>query len=253
MSLELNVKEVRKRGSKIKIGDNEYKLSDFDTQKNKILKELKNVNYNDLADLVYRLQVTYDEIIDIIDLKYIVGSTKGYTLPPGIYEIIEINFMLKSSLPKETKVNITIDDVRLKSNWTNKKIRFTKMSTFYVFLGFPQSHSRELGDIRGCIQLIPGTYKSDKPINITGSDKFHLKCDCIRGSIVNGAREPNLYSFALSSKPGYKMYKEPRIKLLEKINKTVLIQLTFCLEDDDHKAVDFINETISFICQLIKI
>ena len=30
-SLELHVKEVRKRGNKIKIGDNEYKLSDFDT------------------------------------------------------------------------------------------------------------------------------------------------------------------------------------------------------------------------------
>ena len=32
-SLELHVEEVRKRGHKIKIGDSEYKLSDFDTQK----------------------------------------------------------------------------------------------------------------------------------------------------------------------------------------------------------------------------
>ena len=32
-SLDLHVKEVRKRGSRIKLGDNEYKLSDFDTQK----------------------------------------------------------------------------------------------------------------------------------------------------------------------------------------------------------------------------
>ena len=32
-SLELHVKEVQKRGTKIKIGDNEYKLSDFDNQK----------------------------------------------------------------------------------------------------------------------------------------------------------------------------------------------------------------------------
>ena len=51
-SLELHVEEVRKRGKKIKIGDNEYKLSDFDTQKNEILEELKNVKYNDLEDLV---------------------------------------------------------------------------------------------------------------------------------------------------------------------------------------------------------
>ena len=32
-SLELHVEEVRKRGNKRKIGDNEYQLSDFDTQK----------------------------------------------------------------------------------------------------------------------------------------------------------------------------------------------------------------------------
>ena len=32
-SSELHVKEIRKRGNKIKIGDNEHKLSDFDTQK----------------------------------------------------------------------------------------------------------------------------------------------------------------------------------------------------------------------------
>ena len=41
-SLELHVVEVRKRGNKIKIGDDEYKLSDFDTQKHEILQELKN-------------------------------------------------------------------------------------------------------------------------------------------------------------------------------------------------------------------
>ena len=37
-SLELHVEEVRKRGNKIKIGEKEYKLSDFDTQKMRYLK-----------------------------------------------------------------------------------------------------------------------------------------------------------------------------------------------------------------------
>ena len=68
-SLQLDVEEVRKRGNKIKIRDNEYKLLDFDTQKNEILEELRNVKYNDLKDLVYRKQLTYDENIDILDLK----------------------------------------------------------------------------------------------------------------------------------------------------------------------------------------
>ena len=77
--------EVRKRGSKIKRGDIEYKLSDFDTQKNEILEELRNVKYNDLEDLVYRMPLTYDEIMDILDLKYIPTKRTGYSLNPGIY------------------------------------------------------------------------------------------------------------------------------------------------------------------------
>ena len=253
-SLELHVEEVRKRGNKIKIKDNEYKLSDFDTQKNEILEELKNVKYNDLEDLVYRMRLSYDEIRDILDLKYIPTKRTGYSLDPGIYGIIDLNNALKHILPDNVKVNITIDDIRLKSNLKiNQTLIFTEKSFFYTIIGFTQSRSYPLDDIDGFYQLIAGSYKSDKPINITGIDKIHLKCDCIQGSIVNGIREPILYSFALSSPPGHKIYKEPRVKLFKKVNKSVLSHIIFYLEDDDHKAVDFNNETISFTCQLIKI
>ena len=67
-SLELHVNEVRKRGKKIKIGDKEYNLSDFDNQKYEILEEIKKTKYNDLGDLVYRMPLTYDEVIDVLDL-----------------------------------------------------------------------------------------------------------------------------------------------------------------------------------------
>ena len=87
----------------------------------------------------------------------------------------------------ERKVKITFDDIRQKSNsTTNKKIRFTEKSYFYTFLGYTQSHSGVLGDIEGFVQLIPASYNSDKPNNLTGVDKFLLKSNCIIGSIVNG-------------------------------------------------------------------
>ena len=253
-SLELHVEEVKKRGNKIKIADKEFKLSDFDNQKSEIIEELKNVKYNDLEDLVYRMRLSYDEIMDILDLKYYSTKRTGYSLNPGIYEVIDLKKTLKHILPDVVKVNITIDDIRSKSNLKiNQTLIFTEKSFFYTILGFTQSRSYPLDDIDGFYQLIAGSYKSDKPINITGIDKIHLKCDCIQGSIVNGIREPILYSFALSSPPGYKIYKEPRVKLFKKINKSVLSHITFYVEDDDHKAVDFNGETISFTCQLIKI
>ena len=253
-SLELHVDEVKKRGNKIKIADKEYILSDFDTQKNEIIEELKNAKYNNLEDLVYRLRLSYDEIMDILDLNYIPTKRTGYSLNPGIYEVIDLNNTLKHILPDNVKVNITIDDIKLKSNLnTNQTLLFTKKSFFYTILGFTQSRSYPLDDIDGFYQLIAGSYKSDKPINITGIDKVHLKCDCIQRSIVNGVREPILFSFALSSPPGHKIYKKPRVKLFKKVKKSVLSHITFYFEDDDHKPVDFHGDTISFRSQLIKI
>ena len=208
-SLELHVEEVRKRGNTIKFGDKEYKLLDFNNQKYEILEELKKAKYNDLGDLVYRMQLTYDENIDVLDLKYVSTKRIGYSLNPGIYEVIDLNNTLKHILPDNVKVNVTIDDIRLKSNLKiNQTSIFTENSFFYTILGFTQSRSYPLDDIDGFYQLIAGSYKSDKPINVTGIDKIHLKCDCIQGSIVNGIREPILYSFALSSPPGHKIYKQ---------------------------------------------
>ena len=253
-SLELHVEEVRKRGNIIKIGDKEYKLSDFDNQKYEIIEELKKVGYNDLKDLVYRMRLSYNEIMNILDLKYTPTKSTGYSFNPGIYEVVNLNNTLKHILPDNVKISITIDDIRLKSNLkTNQTVIFTERSFFYTILGFTQSRSYPLDDIDGFYQIIAGSYKSDKPINITGIDKIHLKCDCIQGSIVNGIREPILYSFALSSTPGHEIYKEPRIKLFKKINNSILSRITFYFADDDHKPVDFNNETISFTCQLIKI
>ena len=168
--------------------------------------------------------------------------------------MIDLNNTLKYILPDNVEISITIDDIRLKSKLKiDQTLLFTKKSFFYTILGFTQSRSYPLDDIDGFYQLIAGLYKSDKPINITGIDKVHLKCDCIQGSIVNCVREPILFSFALSSPPGHKIYKEPRVKLFKKVNKSVLSHITFYFEDDDYKPVDFNNETISFTCQLVKI
>ena len=93
--IELHVKEVRKRGSQIKTKDNEYKVSDFNTKKNEILEEVRKVKDNDFVDLIYKFQLTYDEIIDILDLKNIPTKRTGYSLDPGFYEVSDINKTLE--------------------------------------------------------------------------------------------------------------------------------------------------------------
>ena len=108
-------KEVKRTGHE------EGKLSDFDSSKTEVLEELKNIIYHDLEDLLYRIQLTYDEIIDKLDIKYFASKTTSYTLPPGLYEIGNINKTLQLLLPDIVEVSITIDDIRIKS-----KLKFTK-------------------------------------------------------------------------------------------------------------------------------
>ena len=77
--------------------------------------------------MVYRFDLTYDEIVNILDVHYKAGSTNGYTILAGIYEMTDFNFMLQFLLPNKVKANITNDVNRLGSNLTTiKRIRFTK-------------------------------------------------------------------------------------------------------------------------------
>ena len=152
------------------------------------------------------MELTYDEIMDILGTKYFPSQKTGFTLPPGIYEISDIKKKLQFFLPDFVKVKITIDDIRLKSDLNfNLILIFTKKPFFNTLLGFVGSHSSPLRDIKGFVSSITGTYGSEKPTNVTGIDKNQLKSDCNNGSVVKGVREPILYSFALSEPPGHKI------------------------------------------------
>ena len=64
-------------------------------------------------------------------MNYIDTSTKGKLLRAGNYEISHNKLMLKSLLPDEVKVFISIEDITLKSKLiTNKAIWFTKKPFF---------------------------------------------------------------------------------------------------------------------------
>ena len=170
-------------------------------------------------------------------------------LPPGAYELVDINNTIQQELIKcctlpggssDFKLNIEADTISMKSVLTTSNpINFN--SKLNELLGFTNTH------------YIQGTHISEKPVMITTTDKVHLKCDCVDGSIVNGIREQILFSFNLSAPPGYKIIKEPNIILYKKINKTRLDSIQFFLEDKNHIPVDFNSETLTFTIQIIKI
>ena len=144
-------------------------------------------------------------------------------------------------------INIEFDDITRKTklvvNIAIIAIMFDEKSFFSSILGFTP----------GWDYKHYNKYTSQKIVNLGSTNKIHLKCDCIDGSVVNGLRQPILYSFVLDKLPGYKVFSEPETIHYKRINKSVLNTITFYLEDDHNEEVKFNGETLTFTLQMIKI
>ena len=209
-------------------------------------KKLTRKDFNQLKELIEVFNYP-DQQIHIPDFEIEHGSF-GIQLIPGANELVDINASVKqiitdmkpALLYSDFKFNIIPDTISMKSVLTpSNPIHFN--SELNKVLGFTQR------------DYPSGTHTSEKPVMITTTDKVHLKCDCVDGSIVNGIREQILFSFNLSAPPGYKIIKEPTTVLYKLINKTRLDTIHFFLEDSNHDSVDFNGETLTFTIQIIKI
>ena len=73
--------------------------------------------------MAFRMKLGYSEYEYKTDMKYIAASSFRYTLPPEIFELSDLNRMLKSLLPDDAKLNFIFDEMRLRSNLsTNEKL-----------------------------------------------------------------------------------------------------------------------------------
>ena len=195
--------------------------------------------------------------IDLVedDIKLVLDEYNSnfitYKLTPGIYTFKDISETLFNILQSEypgpgNVIDIEYDDITMKTKLVVSygiiAIRFNEKSVFRTVLGFNS----------GWDYKFYNKYTSQKIVNLGSTNKIHLKSDCIDSSVVNGVRQPILYSFVLDKLPGYKVFSEPETIHYKK-NKSVLNTVTFYLEDNDHKEVDFNGETLTFTLQMIKI
>ena len=205
-------------------------------------------------EIYLRVRVGLDEEDIQLILKEYNSHFITYELSPGIYiiqdisdavhtfsdhsEIIEIEY---NDISMKTKLILKYKDLR--ENFALGTLRFDKKSFFHTLLGHDPYFDYK----------VPGVYTSDKILNLNTTNKIHLKCDCNLGSVQNGLGQPILYSFVIVKPSGFKFFSEPETIHYKKINKSVLNTITFYLETDENKEVNFNGETLTFTLQRIKI
>ena len=175
-----------------------------------------------------------------------------YELEPGIYSHKDLSKALLEILQPEhykyhNAIDIRFDDITMETKlivgFEILAIRFDEKSFVSNILGFTP----------GWDYKNYNKYTSQRVVNLGSTNKIHLKCDVIDGKVVNGLRQPILYSFVSDKLPGYKVFSEPETIHFKKINKSVLNTITFYLEDDNNEKVDFNGKTLTFTLQMIKI
>ena len=231
--------------------------------KKQVTKRMKDVGYmNNVADYVRSVFQDFESYlrteVDLVedDIKLALDEYNSnfitYELEPGIYTFKDISEALVNILQTEypgpsNVIIIEYDDITGKTKLVVRDgiiaIRIDEKSFFSTILGFTS----------GWDYKHYNRYISQKFVNLSSTNKIHLKCDVIDGSVVNGDRQPILYSFVLDKPSGYKVFSEPETIHYKKINKSVLKTITFYLEDDNNKKVDFNQETLIFTLQMIKI
>ena len=191
-------------------------------------------------------------------LKQYNANFVTYQLNPGNYTVKDLQEAVISFGDHEKTLQIEYDDLNKKTKLiltrfrsTFGTLRFNEKSFLHTVLKFDPYWDYK--PTNAFNSIAPGTYVNDRVLNLNTINKIHLKCDCIDGSNQDGLRQPILFSFVLDKPSGYKIVCEPETIDYKKINKSVLSDITFYLEGNDHKEVDFNGETLSFTLEMIKI
>ena len=198
---------------------------------------------------------TENELVDD-DIRLISDEDNSsfitYKLEPCIYTFKDNSEALIKILQPEyelfdNSVDNKVDDITMKTKLVvrpdNIAKIFDKKSIFSSILGFnpfwDYEHNNE--------------YISQKSVNLSTTNKKHLKCDVINGSIVNGLTQPKLFSSFLDKPAGNKVFCEPETIHYKKRNKSALNTITIHLEEGNKEEVILIGETMPFKLQKIKI
>lgn len=162
-------------------------------------------------------------------------------LPPGAYEIEEINEAVQSELKKlDESATITIQG---NPSTFKSEIKCTlpvHLSTLGPVLGFKKD-----------AELTPNkTHVSDTPIKITKVHDIRIECNLVQENFINNSTSNTIFGFHLDVPAGYNISIRPQTVIYYPVAVDSIHELIVRVVDQDGDLIDFQNELITIYLHL---
>ena len=177
-------------------------------------------------------------------------SPRSLTIPPGSYNIEDINneikYLIEQRHDDKNSINIT-------PNYNTLKSRIELKNGYVVDFRIPNS----IGDVLGFGSTFlgrNGIHDSRNPVNITHINSVQIHCSLVDGSYINGESSDLLYTVSPSVPPGYLIQVEPKQNIYVPIkNLNQIASIRFSIKDQNKNFINLNNERVTYYVHLREI
>lgn len=154
------------------------------------------------------------------------------TIPPGAYEITEINNYIQDKLGADNFL-LSPNNNTLECEIISKyDIDFKRSDSLGHLLGFSKELSANI------------LHSSDKTVNIVKVINIRIECNITGDAYYDNELVHTIFEFDVNVEPGYRLTKEPNNIIYLPVIKNSIDNITLRIVDQDNDLVDFGNEKI---------
>ena len=168
--------------------------------------------------------------------KFYVEGLKPIVIPPGSYEIDDIEKLLKKRLSnKEIELSLKANNNTLRSSIKcSHRVDFTHPDSIGFILGFtPRTLDPNV------------THHSELPIRILKVNCLRVECNITTGAYSNGEKVQTIHEFFPAVPPGFKIIEIPRQVIYLPITVKSINNIELRIVDQDGNLVNFRKEIIT--------
>ena len=172
---------------------------------------------------------------------YLDSETSPIVIPPGAYEINEINTYIQAQIPGGKDVfTLKANNNTLQCEILSKHaINFKRPDTIGRLLGFsPQKLTANI------------LHKSNLDVQIISATNIQVNCNITTGAYLNNKLSHIIYEFGVEVEPGYRIIKEPSKISYLPVNVQSISEINLDLRDQNQELIDFGSEPVTIRLEL---